>query len=184
MDKKEHIIQAAMKLLIENGVQGTPMSAIAKAADAGMGTIYNYFPNKEDLINAIYIYIKQEEKNSIGMAQEGEPVKKQFEYFYRTMIQHLVAKPTHFWFIEQFFASPVITDATRAEGVRIFADLAAVMKQGQKQGIIKSINLEEQLQFVHGGFRAFIRWILISGKPLTKQRMDDQLRIAWDTIKE
>lgn len=174
----------AMGLLIESGVQGTPMSAIAKAADTGMGTIYNYFPTKEDLINAIYIYIKQEERKSVGLAQEGEPVKKQFEYFYRTLIQHLVGNPLNFWFIEQFFASPVITDATREEGVRIFSDLTAVLKQGQKQGVIKSINLEEQMQFVHGGFRAFIRWILISGKPLTKQRMDDQLRIAWDTISE
>ena len=47
-----------MTLLIENGVQGTPMSAIAKEANTGMGTIYNYFPTKEDLINSTYIYIK------------------------------------------------------------------------------------------------------------------------------
>jgi AcrR family transcriptional regulator len=46
VDKKEQIIKAAMKLLTERGVQATPMSAIAKAANTGMGTIYNYFATK------------------------------------------------------------------------------------------------------------------------------------------
>jgi AcrR family transcriptional regulator len=40
---------AAMKLLVDRGIQATPMSAIAKAAGTGMGTIYNYFATKEDL---------------------------------------------------------------------------------------------------------------------------------------
>jgi len=35
------------------------MSAIAKAANTGMGTIYNYFTTKEELINSIYLYIKR-----------------------------------------------------------------------------------------------------------------------------
>jgi TetR/AcrR family transcriptional regulator, repressor of fatR-cypB operon len=57
VDKKLQIIHAAMKLLIANGVQATPMSAIAREANTGMGTIYNYYATKEELINAIYIFI-------------------------------------------------------------------------------------------------------------------------------
>ena len=80
VDKREQIILAAMTLLIENGVQGTPMSAIAKEANTGMGTIYNYFPTKEDLINSTYIYIKQDELKSVAVPHVNEPIKKQFEH--------------------------------------------------------------------------------------------------------
>jgi len=70
-----------MTLLIEHGVQGTPMSLVAKEANTGMGTIYNYFPAKEDLINAIYIYIKQDELKSVTGPLADESIKKQFEHF-------------------------------------------------------------------------------------------------------
>ena len=53
MTKKENILSAALSLLTQKGVHNTPMSAIAKSAGTGMGTIYNYFPNKELLINEI-----------------------------------------------------------------------------------------------------------------------------------
>lgn len=184
MDKKEQIIQAAMKLLIENGVQGTPMSAISKEANTGIGTMYNYFPAKEDLINAIYIYIKQDETKVVTIPFDNESIKKQFEHFYQGLIQYLVEKPMHFWFIEQFGVSPFITESTKKEGSRIFSYFTTILKKGQEQGIIKAINQEELIQFVHGGIRAFIKWILLTGKPLTQQLIDNQLRIAWDSIKE
>lgn len=183
VDKREQILQAAMKLLIENGVQGTPMSAIARAAGTGMGTIYNYFPTKEDLINEIYLYIKQDELKSVAVPMAHEPLKKQFEHFYRTMIVYMISHPTHFWYMEQFNASPIIKVETRREGLHVFASHMAVIREGQEQGIIKPIDLEELLQFLHGGIKGFIRWVLVSGKPLTPELLENQLRISWDAVK-
>jgi hypothetical protein len=40
------------------------------------------------------------------------------------------------------------------------------------------------MQFINGGLMAFVRWLVISGKPLTPAMLDNQLRIAWDAIKE
>src|SRR4051812_15341768 len=122
-----------MKLLIENGVQATPMSMIAKEAGTGMGTIYNYFPTKEDLINAIYLYIKQDEIKAAASPFVNESVKKQFEHFYSVLIRYMVANPLHFWFMEQFSVSPVITQETRNEGLRVFADYRTILKRGQEQ---------------------------------------------------
>jgi AcrR family transcriptional regulator len=184
VDKKEQILKAAMKLLIENGMQATPMSAIAKEANAGMGTIYNYFPTKEDLVNAIYIYIKLDEIKAISMLSSGESIKKQFEHFYRAMVTYMVANPQHFRFMDQFNSSPVITNATRDEGANVFANYISILKKGQEQDIIKSISIDELLQFVNGGLMGFIRWIISTGKPLTPTLLDNQLRIAWDAIKE
>ena len=62
VNKKEAITTAALRLLVSKGIRATPMSAIAKEAGTGMGTIYNYFPNKEMLVNALYVEVKQAEK--------------------------------------------------------------------------------------------------------------------------
>lgn len=86
MNKKESILLAALSLLTEKGVHNTPMSAIAKAAGTGMGTIYNYFPNKELLINEIYVNIKESEKSVFINFSLEKPIKSQFENYFSSII--------------------------------------------------------------------------------------------------
>lgn len=184
VEKKEQILLAAMTLFIENGVQATPMSAIAKQAGTGMGTIYNYFPTKEELINEIYIYIKLDEIKAMGGVYENDSIKKQFYHFYSALIRYLIAKPDHFRFMDQFHTSPIITEATKDAGQKAFAYFLTALKKGQEQGIIKPIGIDELMQFLNGGMNGFVRWLLSTGKPLTETSLDNQLRIAWDAIKE
>lgn len=184
MDKKVQIIYAAMKLLTENGVQATPMSAIAKAAGTGMGTIYNYFPTKEDLINAIYLYIKQDELKQIIVPVEDVPVKKQFDHYYGGLTRYMIGHPDHFWFMDQFHNSPILLPETKEEGMKVLCPIIDLITKGQEQGIIKQLSKDELLQFLNGGLMGFVRWMLGSGKKLTQQLLDNQLRIAWDAIKQ
>ena len=61
MSKRTDILNTTLKLVIEKGIHNTPMSLIAEKAGAGMGTIYNYFASKEELINALYLKLKEDE---------------------------------------------------------------------------------------------------------------------------
>ncbi len=47
--RKNSILDAARKLLFENGINGTSINKIAKTAEIGVGTIYFYFENKEEI---------------------------------------------------------------------------------------------------------------------------------------
>jgi AcrR family transcriptional regulator len=173
-----------MKLFIDNGVQGTPMSAIAKAADTGMGTIYNYFTTKEDLINAIYLYIKQDEHKWLKLPFTDEPVKRRFDHYFRTLILYFVKHPVHFGFMDQFHNSPILTPETKADGLKTIEPLIVLMTMGQEQGILKQIDFYELLYFINGGLMGFIRWVLREAVPLNQAMLDNQLRIAWDAAKE
>lgn len=52
-NKRADILIATRDLIIEQGLQSTSMSQIARRAGVGMGTIYNYFENKEDLVRRV-----------------------------------------------------------------------------------------------------------------------------------
>ena len=41
------------------GFHGTPMSQVAKKSGVAVGTIYQYFPGKEDLISTLYLEVKR-----------------------------------------------------------------------------------------------------------------------------
>lgn len=52
--KYNQIIEAAVKVIAENGYHGSQVSKIAKAAGVADGTIYLYFKNKEDVLVSVF----------------------------------------------------------------------------------------------------------------------------------
>ncbi|HLR10056.1 MAG TPA: TetR family transcriptional regulator [Sporosarcina sp.] len=53
MNKKERIIEAAIDIFRENGIEKTPVSSIVKRAGIAQGTFYLYFSSKLALMPAI-----------------------------------------------------------------------------------------------------------------------------------
>ncbi len=184
VNKKEKILIEAMKLLVENGIQGTPMSAIAKAAGTGMGTIYNYFATKEDLINAIYLHIKTSEiTQTLKSLDNGSSLKAQFLTFYLAFINFYLKHPQSFAFMAQMQNAPVITAATMEQGKIAFEPVFDLIKQGQAEGIIKNIEMESITYFLAGTINSFVRWMLELPKKQQKEKIDKQLQLVWDAIK-
>jgi AcrR family transcriptional regulator len=58
-DKRDAILTAAASIFAEGGLSA-PTSAISKSAGVAEGTLFMYFPTKNDLLNALYRQIKLE----------------------------------------------------------------------------------------------------------------------------
>ena len=72
IDKKTAIIEAALKLFTERGFHGTSTAQISKEAGVATGTLFNYFPTKEDLINSLYFKVKGQLSQSMGKEIEAQ----------------------------------------------------------------------------------------------------------------
>jgi len=55
-EKKDHILKAAIGEFAKKGFAKTTISNIAQAAGIGKGTVYEYFKNKEEIINYSFNY--------------------------------------------------------------------------------------------------------------------------------
>lgn len=183
MNKKDSIIQSALELLVENGVHASPMSAIAKHAKTGMGTIYNYFPNKEVLINAIYVHIKLEEETIIHSAEDGIPIKAEFETYYLGVINFYMQHPLYFKFMNQFQASQIITPESKQQGYDVIEPVMIMLRRGQKEGIIKPQEAMDLLRFLGGTTLHFLAYHLERKESIDKQYIQDQLKMVWDAIR-
>src|ERR1700754_1086281 len=53
-DKRDRILQAAVKVFARNGFHATRVSEVAKAAGVADGTIYLYFESKEELLFSLF----------------------------------------------------------------------------------------------------------------------------------
>jgi AcrR family transcriptional regulator len=57
--KRSQLMRAALELFAANGL-AVPTAKIAAVAGVANGTLFNYFPNKQDLVDSLYLDIKNE----------------------------------------------------------------------------------------------------------------------------
>ncbi len=182
MNKKESILNSALQILTKNGIHNTPMSAISKEANAGMGTIYNYFKNKDELINTLYLYVKEKEHSVFIAFDQIQPVKTQFENYYSNFIVFFIKNPTYFKFIEQLQASPIITEKTKKEGRKTIKPFLDLIIHGQGNRIIKNIPADELIMFIGGSVVSYVRWYYYKNEEQTT--ISNQIQLVWDAIKD
>src|SRR5713226_5438354 len=59
MATREHILGAALELLVEHPDRPFSHEAVAKAADVGARTVYRYFPAQADLFEALWVQVRK-----------------------------------------------------------------------------------------------------------------------------
>ena len=81
-DKKEIIRKAAIKVMSKKGFYNTKTSEVAEKANVAVGTIYNYFKNKEDILDYIFRYeLEKRMKNLKKIKQKDLDFWEKIESF-------------------------------------------------------------------------------------------------------
>jgi AcrR family transcriptional regulator len=184
MSKKDDILNTTLKLVIEKGIHNTPMSLIAEEAGVGMGTIYNYFASKEELINALYLKLKEDEAAyMLSNFKSGMSVRQSFFFFWTNILSYFISHPKEFQFLEQFYFSPLIDLQARQQGALFFAELTKVYEEGQNQEILKKSDIIQQIYFTHGSLASLAKFHILGDIHLDKEAIKNAVTAAWDAIK-
>jgi len=139
---REELIRAAYALLAEKGIDATTMQDITERADVGLGTAYNYFGSKEELVTAAI------EQSMDRLARRIETVTNTFDdpaqvyaYGWYTVIDTATTDRRWRWLMQR---SEVTADAifrcfgpyamrdleqARAAGRYVFDDVELVWRQ-------------------------------------------------------
>jgi len=84
-EKKRNDIACACKdILLEHGIKNLTVSQIAKTANIGKGTVYEYFKNKEEIVFEIMTVFIAEYENKLTeiVAEDISTKKKLFHFLY------------------------------------------------------------------------------------------------------
>ena len=108
-EKREAILQAALELVAENGLQHTPMSLISKRSQASAGIIYHYFESKEDLLETLYWHIKRGVMQAVAAADDSrQPLVRRFQTLWLSIFHFYLAHPQEMAFLEQYESVPKV----------------------------------------------------------------------------
>ncbi|MFZ5969919.1 MAG: TetR/AcrR family transcriptional regulator [Bacillota bacterium] len=183
-DKRAAALKATLELIAEQGFHGTPMSQIAQRANIGVGTIYRYFNSKEDLINALYIDIKTRMTRYIFKNYSKDlPVREGFKQLLKDFVYYMIENPAELSFGEQYENSPLITAATREEGMRIAEPIEDLFKRAREQNLLKEMPIEILGTLLIGAIRSLAKLYLSGNVKFDEVSINEGIDAIWDMIK-
>ena len=174
-DKKKRILEAALKLFTEKGIDNTSTALISKEANVAAGTIYLYFENKVDLINKLYLSIKEESMvSSFLYLVEHSVDYESLEKVWMENVEWGVNNPNKFRFIMQFDLSPYNTKDTEAKTPDFGKLWLELIEDGIKNKILNDLPPQYISEFFSAHFIFTVEYII---QTKTKER-----KIFFDTF--
>jgi AcrR family transcriptional regulator len=180
-DKRAAILKAALKLFTERGFHGTSTAQISKDAGVATGTLFNYFPTKEDLINSLYFEVKGELSRSMGKKIEVQGIfKDKLKKIWSNLVRWGIENQDEFLFVGQFCSSPYITKFTRDEVMKEYVFLHKLVDEGINAGEIRDFSAELIIAMFYQSSRTVVNFILDSDSSLDENKvLEDGFQIIW-----
>jgi AcrR family transcriptional regulator len=109
-DRKEAIMESALKIFAEESYHATSVSRIAKDAGISKGLMYNYFDSKEELLNELIVGVMDRLIKRFAMPEEGELTNEEFERFIDLSFDVIQEDPLHMKLFFSLMMQPKVTE--------------------------------------------------------------------------
>ena len=182
MAKKEKILETTLKLIAINGLNGSPMSKIAKESGVATGTIYHHFESKEAIINAIYLNKKKDFQQILAQHNSSEEsIKSVFSNIWKGFYSYFVNNPLIFQFTQQISHSPIITEEVKAEGATYYQSIFDFYQDGIDQGVFIDMDLIIMGQLIFGNIISLVE-LQLNGTEITTHKLQQAITYSWRAI--
>ncbi|OPX44124.1 HTH-type transcriptional repressor Bm3R1 [Ruminiclostridium hungatei] len=184
MGKREDILTATLELITEEGLQSVTFAKIFKRANVGSGTLYNYFQNKEELVNALYKEIIRHMSDfCIQNYDPAAPLYERFKFFLKKIADFSIAYPKEHWLVDNFSHSPYISEELRNIEDPTMKEFFAVILEGQKQGLIREMDIMLCCSIAGGIVTSVIKGYLNGKYLLTEVEIQQTIEACWKAVK-
>lgn len=184
-DIKKDILDAALKLFVTQGFHATPTSKIAREAGVANGTLFHHFSTKDELIVALYLYIKKDLSSSMAAGIEKQKeLKSVCRYIFVKSLDWGLKKPVEFRFVQQFMGSPYVQLVDQEVLRQQNSGVVALIEGGKNSGQLKELPTE----LVYSLFSSHLFGVsqyLIQAKlkaPERKQLILDSFEMLWSMV--
>lgn len=142
-EKRAQFLNAALKLFVENGVQNTSTAAIAKEAGTAAGTLFLYFPSKQNLINELVLEIvKEQSKHVEKMLDPGLSVRDTFYAIWNGTVRWFAENLTAYLYIQQVRDTGWLDERVTEDSNRYFEYFYMAIQKGLDAQEIEAYPLE------------------------------------------
>lgn len=184
-EKINALLQATLQLINSNGFHAAPMSKIAKMAEISVGSIYLYFESKQDLVNSLYLKIKEEFTHEIFKDfSEEDDVYVSFKKIWHNAAKYKISNQQEAFFLSQCDNSPIVEEKVIEEALFFLEPLLNLWRKGMEANILK--HTSPYLLYSYTIYP--LNFLLHANKrqlfELNEENLNIAFQMTWDSIKK
>ena len=143
----EKVLAAAREAFAEGG-ESTALEEIARRAGVGIGTLYRHFPNRQALLEALYVDEVEEVCRSAAQLDAASPWEALNGWFERFIAYLATKRALAHELLNYLDKDAQLFQVCRAS---LFAAGEPLLKRAQEAGVVRSdVNIAEVIQMVVG----------------------------------
>jgi len=188
-ERKNQILDAARALLFKKGLNGTSINQIAKSAELGVGTIYFYYKNKEELFSALqqeglfllHLKIKESFSRTKDPGEQLKGIAQTYLRFseenkdYFDIINYFLSSP-------EVFFSPDLKDEVDEQGNQILWFVEKAIEQGMAQGTFHKVDAKKHSIMLWGALHGLIQFKKLRNTILQGEDHKEVYNYAVDSL--
>jgi TetR/AcrR family fatty acid metabolism transcriptional regulator len=189
IDKRMVILDAALRTFVKRGYPETKVAEIASEAKVAEGTIYNYFPSKEDLLLALFDEkwnaIIHEVKSKINRLDD--PNKKLKAIFSSVVRMFRKNRQLAEIFMIDIKQSSIFLNNYTINRIVEFLDLIEeILEEGKRKGMYrKDLNTRVAKMIIFGAAQGILlSWVLSESTAVKNKTFKFSLYQAAKTLKD
>lgn len=182
-EKRRTIREATVAEVIEGGLSGASVAKIAKRARVSAGTIYLYFPNKDELLRQIYLEIKTEFHDQIMSAVDASaPSATNIRDLWFSMYRYLTAHPNDFLFSEYVSAAQVLDPQSQSEATAMANRIADILKTAIEDKTLADVPIDSLVALLVSPATQLVRKSIIAKAPISDAILEQTYAMIWKAI--
>lgn len=167
--KRLVIRDAVIADVVEHGLDNAPVSRIAKRAGVSAGTIYIYYPNKERMLQSIFMEIKQLLHTEMMEAwQSGNDSAGSVRAMWFAMFRFVLDNPDMFAFHEALGSNKLLSTTQREDVSAMAQDMHSVLQAAIEDGTLKDMPIDCLAPLLTAPAVSFARRLLANGETATE----------------
>lgn len=191
MDTKDKILESALKLFVEKGLN-VSTSAITKDAGVSAGILFHYFPTKYDLIIFLYTKIMYEYLNNSSFIVNSIS-ENNIEDYYRTIKEYVIEEIN--WGLDnrkkfifmQIFENSVIADQFKIEENKEIEELnnrlIEMTHLAIEYGYLKNLPVQFHMEILRAIMTAITNYLYENPNYINDNNfLEETWKICWQSI--
>ena len=185
-EKRTKYLNAALKLFATHGVQNTSTAAIAKQAGTAAGTLFLYFPTKQDLINELVMEIVKAQSDTIKATLTPTlSAQDSFWAIWEASIRWFMANLEAYQYIQQIRDSGIIPDEIIQQSNTYFDFYFTAIQKGLSENIIKSYPVNLIGEMLYRAIIAIMNLVMTTADANQQEEyIQAGFEIFWNGIKK
>ncbi|MBI1222850.1 MAG: TetR family transcriptional regulator [Bacteroidetes bacterium] len=182
-NKLHAIHEAALHLVVKTGFTSLKMAEVAREAGIATGTLYIYYPSKEDLVNMLYRNIKSEMVELFdAIVIDENNYKLTFREIWMRYFRFCMENPDKMLFVEQFHYSGIIEDEIIKSTNKAMAKIEDFLAYGQQSGWIVKGGLHLQKAFLHGAIHEWVKSFVAKRVKPGEETVENCFNMTWNGL--